>query len=148
MTSSDTASPNSFNDAIVAEFRGNGGRVGGRFEGASLLLLHTTGARSGRARLSPLAHLTIDGRMLIIGSYAGAPKDPAWVHNLRADPRAHVEVATPAGIAVYDVTARELPAAERDALYPRITEVAPAFAEYRSKTTRVIPLFELTRCSS
>lgn len=132
---------NEFNAAIVDEFRTNGGVVGGPFEGGTLLLLHTTGAKSGQPRLSPLAYLTIDGKMLIIGSYAGAPKDPAWVHNLRALPKARIEVGTD----TYDVNVRELPAEERDALYAKVVAVAPGFGEYQAKTTRVIPLFELTR---
>jgi deazaflavin-dependent oxidoreductase (nitroreductase family) len=138
---SDTAALDDFNRGVVAEFRANGGKVGGPFEGGNLLLLHTTGAKSGQPRLSPLAYLTVDGRMLIVGSYAGAPKDPAWVHNLRAHPRADVEVGTEA----YDVDVRELPADERDEVYPKITAVAPVFAEYQANTTRAIPLFELTR---
>ena len=141
MTTPDGSALADFNQAIIDEFRANGGVVGGPFEGATLLLLHTTGAKSGQPRVSPLAYLTIDGRMIIIGSYAGAPKDPAWVHNLRAHPRARIEVGTDA----YDVAVRELPAGERDATYPKVTEMAPAFAEYQAKTTRVIPLFELTR---
>ena len=137
----DTAALDDFNRNIVDEFRANGGVVGGPFEGGTLLLLHTTGAKSGKARLSPLAYLTVDDRMLIVGSYAGAPRDPAWVHNLRAKPQAHVEVGTES----YDVDVRELPDDERDAAYPKIVEVAPVFAEYQAKTTRSIPLFELTR---
>ena len=138
---SDTAALDDFNRGVVEEFRANGGKVGGPFEGGNLLLLHTTGAKSGQPRLSPLAYLTVDGRMLIVGSYAGAQKDPAWVHNLRAHPRARVEVGTEA----YDVDVRELPADERDATYPKVTEIAPVFAEYQAKTPRAIPLFELTR---
>ncbi|MDT5336478.1 MAG: hypothetical protein QOD90_1983 [Mycobacterium sp.] len=130
-----------FNRGIVEEFRANGGKVGGPFEGGTLLLLHTTGAKSGKRRLSPLAYLTVDGKMLIVGSYAGAPKDPAWVHNLRANPQARIEVGTES----YDVSVRELPDDERDATYPKITEVAPVFAEYQANTTRSIPLFELIR---
>ena len=141
MTTPDGSALADFNQAIIDEFRANGGVVGGPFEGATLLLLHTTGAKSGQPRVSPLAYLTVDGKMIIIGSNAGAPKDPAWVHNLRAHPRAHIEVGTDA----YDVAVRELPAGERDATYPKVTEMAPAFAEYQAKTTRVIPLFELTR---
>ncbi|TQR84691.1 nitroreductase family deazaflavin-dependent oxidoreductase [Mycobacterium hodleri] len=137
----DTAALDDFNRGVVEEFRANGGKVGGPFEGGDLLLLHTTGAKSGQPRLSPLAFLTVDGKMLIVGSYAGAPKDPAWVHNLRANPRAHIEVGTEA----YDVAVRELPDDERDATYPKISAVAPVFAEYQSKTTRAIPLFELSR---
>ncbi|MCK5757405.1 MAG: nitroreductase family deazaflavin-dependent oxidoreductase [Mycobacterium sp.] len=141
MTTPDGSALADFNQAIIDEFRANGGVVGGPFEGATLLLLHTTGAKSGQPRVSPLAYLTVDSKMIIIGSYAGAPKDPAWVHNLRAHPRARIEVGTDA----YDVAVRELPAGERDATYPKVTEMAPAFAEYQAKTTRVIPLFELTR---
>ncbi|MEU0496496.1 nitroreductase family deazaflavin-dependent oxidoreductase [Mycobacterium sp. NPDC006124] len=138
---SDTAALDDFNKGVVEEFRANAGKVGGPFEGGNLLLLHTTGAKSGQPRLSPLAYLEVDGRMLIVGSYAGAPKHPAWVHNLRANPRARIEVGTDA----YDVEVRELPDDERDATYPKITEVAPVFAEYQTKTARAIPLFELTR---
>ena len=138
---SDTAALDDFNRAIVDEFRANGGVVGGPFAGATLLLLHTVGAKSGQPRLSPLAYLTIDDKMLIVGSYAGAPKHPAWVHNLRADSRARIEVGTEA----YEVVARELPEDERDATYPKIVELAPVFAEYQANTTRAIPLFELVR---
>lgn len=130
-----------FNKGIVDEFRANDGKVGGQFEGADLLLLTTTGAKSGQQRVSPLAYFTIDGKLIIIGSFAGAPKDPAWVHNLRANPRAHIEVGTDG----YDVTAHELPSAERDQLFDKVTAAAPGFAEYQSKTSRVIPLFELER---
>ena len=77
-----------FNKNIVDEFRANGGKVGGPFEGADLLLLTTIGAKSGEPRLAPLAYLTVDGKTNIIGSYAGADIHPAWVHNLRANPRA------------------------------------------------------------
>lgn len=137
----DTAALDDFNRNIVEEFRANAGIVGGPFEGGTLLLLHTTGAKSGQLRLSPLAYLTVDDKMLIVGSYAGAPKDPAWVHNLRANPRARIEVGTDE----YDVNVRELSAAERDAAYPKVVEVAPVFADYQANTTRAIPLFELTR---
>lgn len=129
------------NQGIVAEFRANNGKVGGQFEGRTLLLLHTTGAKSGEPRVSPLAYFVIDAKMLVIGSYAGAPTNPAWVHNLRADHKARIEVGTE----TYDVEVRELPGDERDALYAKVTEIAPVFAEYQAKTTRAIPLFELTR---
>lgn len=138
---SDSEALGDFNRGVVEEFRANAGKVGGPFEGGTLLILHTTGAKSGAKRLSPLAYLDVDGRLLIVGSYAGAPKDPAWVHNLRANPQAHIEIGTDA----YDVTARELPRDERDEVFGRVTAVAPFFAEYQSKTTRVIPLFELSR---
>jgi deazaflavin-dependent oxidoreductase (nitroreductase family) len=128
-----------FNANIVDEFRANGGKVGGPFEGADLLLLTTTGAKSGQPRLSPLAYFTVDHRLIVVGSYAGADVDPAWVHNLRKNTRAHIEVGTKD----YDVIARELPSAERDALYPKLVEQSPVFGEYQQKTSRVIPLFEL-----
>jgi len=137
----DTAALDDFNRGIVEEFRANGGKVGGPFEGGTLLLLHTTGAKSGKERLSPLAYLTVDDKMLIFGSYAGAPKDPAWVHNLRANPSARIEVRTDA----YDVTVRELPDEERDATFAKLTEIAPVLADYQANTTRIIPLFELVR---
>jgi len=138
---SDTEALGDFNRGVVEEFRANAGKVGGPFQGGTLLILHTTGAKSGAQRLSPLAYLDVDGKLLIVGSYAGAPKDPAWVHNLRANPRAHIEIGTDA----YDVTARELPRDERDEVFREVTAVAPFFGEYQSKTSRVIPLFELTR---
>ncbi|MDA2891077.1 nitroreductase family deazaflavin-dependent oxidoreductase [Mycolicibacterium sp. BiH015] len=138
---SDTAALDEFNRKIVEEFRSNGGKVGGPFEGGTLLLLHTTGAKSGKSRLSPLAYLMIDGKMIIVGSYAGAPKHPAWVHNLRANPKAYIEIGTDA----YDVDVRELPEDERNATYPKLIELAPVFAEYQANTARAIPLFELTR---
>jgi deazaflavin-dependent oxidoreductase (nitroreductase family) len=135
----DNESIKSFNQSIADEFRANDGKVGGQFEGANLLLLTTTGAKSGQPRLSPLAYFRIDGKLIIIGSFAGADVNPAWVHNLRANPSAHIEVANEAS----DVTARELPLAERDELFAKITAVAPGFAEYQAKTSRVIPVFEL-----
>jgi deazaflavin-dependent oxidoreductase (nitroreductase family) len=130
---------NAFNKNIVDEFRANDGKVSGQFAHADLLLLTTTGAKSGQTRVSPLAYFRIDGKLIIIGSFAGAPVNPAWVHNLRANPQAHVEVGSEA----FDVTARELPPAEREELFPKVTAAAPGFAEYQSKTSRVIPLFEL-----
>ncbi|WP_019969431.1 nitroreductase family deazaflavin-dependent oxidoreductase [Mycobacterium sp. 141] len=137
----DTAAVDEFNRKVVEEFRANGGKVGGPFKGGNLLILHTTGAKSGKARLSPLAYLNVDGKMLIVGSFAGAPKHPAWVHNLRANPKVRIEVGTDS----YDVTARELPDDERDDAYSKVTALAPVFAEYQANTTRAIPLFELVR---
>ena len=118
-----------FNKNIVDEFRANGGKVGGPFEGADLLLLTTIGAKSGEPRLAPLAYLSVDGKTIIIGSYAGADIHPAWVHNLRAKPWAPVQ----AGTTGYDV------------LFPNIVTAAPGVADYQAKTSRVIPLFELQR---
>ncbi len=130
-----------FNTNIAEEFRANGGKVGGQFAGADLLLLTTTGAKSGQARLAPLAYFLVEGKLIIVGSKAGADTNPDWVHNLRANPRAHVEVGSDA----YDVVASELSADERDELYPKVVAVAPGFGEYQANTTRTIPLFELAR---
>ena len=137
----DAEAMKAFNANIVDEFRTNGGKVGGPFEGATLLLLTTTGAKSGQPRLAPLAYLTVDDKMIIIGSKAGADTNPDWVHNLRADPRAHVEV----GSTDYDVIARELPSDERDDVYSKIVEQSPVFGDYQANTSRVIPLFELQK---
>jgi deazaflavin-dependent oxidoreductase (nitroreductase family) len=128
-----------FNAGIVDQFRANGGKTGGQHQGADLLLLTTTGAKSGQPRLVPLAYLRIANKMLIVGAYAGADADPAWVHNLRANPRAHIEVGTES----FDVIARELPLAERDEMFPKITAAAPGVADYQARTSRAIPLFEL-----
>ncbi len=137
----DAETMKAFNASVVDEFRANGGKVGGPFEGATLLVLTSTGAKSGQPRLAPLAYLTIDGKTIIIGSKAGADTNPDWVHNLRANPQAHIEVGTDS----YDVTARELPPEERDEMFPKVVAAAPGFGEYQAKTSRVIPLFELQR---
>jgi deazaflavin-dependent oxidoreductase (nitroreductase family) len=131
------------NGNITDEFRANAGKVGGRFEGNELLLLTTTGAKSGEPRVAPLVAFRIDGKLLIVAGYGGADVNPAWVHNLRANPRAHVEVATGS----FDVVARELDPSEREAVIPRINANKPAFAyaNYQAKTTRNIPIFELEK---
>jgi deazaflavin-dependent oxidoreductase (nitroreductase family) len=129
------------NRNITDEFRANAGKVGGRFEGNELLLLTTTGSKSGKPRVTPLVVFRIDGMLLIVAGYGGADVNPAWVHNLRANPRAHIEV--PSGS--FDVVARELDLSEREAVIPKINAIMPAFAyaSYQSKTTRTIPIFEL-----
>ncbi|CAM4100867.1 Putative nitroreductase/MT1609 [Mycobacterium basiliense] len=127
------------NDQVIAEFRANGGKVGGPFEGAPLILLHTTGAKSGKERINPLMTFKFDGTLLIVGSYAGADVDPAWLHNLRAHPTARIEIGTD----TYAVRARELPPDERNAAFARIVEQQPGFGAYQSKTNRVIPVIEL-----
>ncbi|MDT5186958.1 MAG: hypothetical protein QOJ20_3812 [Mycobacterium sp.] len=133
----DTEAVKAFNAKITEEFRANNGKVGA-FEGTELLLLTTTGAKSGRPRLSPLSCRRVDGKLLIIAGYGGADVNPAWVHNLRAEPRAHVELADES----FDVTARELPPDERADIIPKVTGIS-AFAEFQAKTSRVIPIFEL-----
>ena len=137
----DAAAQRAFNQRVIDEFRSNHGKVGGPFAGHDLLLLTTRGAKSGLSRLVPLSYLAIDGSMILVGSLAGAEVDPAWAHNLRANPRAHIDLGTQS----YDVLARELPRPERDATFPTVTAMEPIYAEYQAKTDRAIPLFEVRR---
>ena len=132
-----------FNDQIIAEFRANHGRVGGNFEGAPLLLLHSTGARSGKERVSPMMYRADGDRFLVFASKAGAPDNPDWYHNLVAHPEASVEV----GDETFAVLASELTGAERDAAYAEQAAEFPGFADYQEKTSRVIPVLALTRTS-
>lgn len=130
-----------FNKSIIDEFRANDGVVGGQFAGASLLLLSTTGAKSGVTRLNPLAYLAEGDRYIIIASFAGAPTNPPWYHNLLANPAVGVEV----GSDRFDATAEVLAEPERTQLYAKMAQMMPAFAEYQSKTTRTIPVIALSR---
>ena len=135
------ADVNDWNAKIIAEFRANGGKVGGQFEGAPLLLLTTTGAKSGLARTSPMMYLPDGDRLVVFASKAGAPTNPDWYHNLVANPSATVEV----GSETFEVEAQVTTGAERDALYARQADLYPGFAEYEAKTDRVIPVVALTR---
>jgi deazaflavin-dependent oxidoreductase (nitroreductase family) len=137
----DAAAFRVLNKRVVEEIRAHAGRVGSALSGRDMLLLTTVGAKTGLPRLSPLVYFTIDDKMLIVGSFAGNDVAPGWVHNLRANPFAHVEV----GIESYDVTGRELPGPERDAAYPKIVDIEPGFGVYEARTKRIIPLFELKR---
>ena len=130
-----------FNRGLVEDFRANGGKVGGKYKGANLLLLTTTGAKTGQPRITPLAYFRFAGKLIIIGSSWGAQSHPAWVRNLSANPSVHVEVGTES----FDATARELPDAERDPVWVQVVATEPVFDEYQSRTDRVIPLFELQR---
>ncbi|TMS52424.1 nitroreductase family deazaflavin-dependent oxidoreductase [Mycobacterium sp. DBP42] len=131
----------SFNPEVIAEFRANGGKVGGPWHGANLVLLHTTGAKTGKDRVTPLGRFDIVGKIVVVGSYAGADINPAWVHNLRAHPRARVEI----GDQAFAVEARELAGPEREAAWRHITTVMPPFAQYQEHTSRILPLFELRK---
>ena len=128
-----------FNDQVIAEFRAHHGRVGGAFEGAPLLLLHSTGARSGEERVSPMMYLPDGERYLVFASKAGAPTNPDWYHNLLAHPEATIEV----GDDTVAVRAEELPRAERDLRYAEQAALYPGFADYERKTDRVIPVLAL-----
>ncbi|MFC9969873.1 nitroreductase/quinone reductase family protein [Spirillospora sp. NPDC127200] len=131
---------NPFNEKVIAEFRAGGGRVGGQFEGSTLLLLTTEGARSGLERTTPLVYLPDGDRLVVFASNGGAPTSPAWYHNLVKTPQAIVEV----GPDKYDVRAEPLDEAEHDALWARQIEREPAFAGFRS-SERVVPVVALIR---
>ncbi len=132
---------NDFNQRIIEEFRANGGRVGGPFEGAPMLLLHTTGARSGAERVSPVVYQPDDGGWVVFASKGGAPTNPDWFHNLRAHPDATIEVGTD----TVPVVARVAEGDERERLWSRQKERMPGFADYEQKTTREIPVVVLER---
>ncbi|MDA8273795.1 MAG: nitroreductase/quinone reductase family protein [Actinomycetota bacterium] len=130
-----------WNARIIDEFRTNEGRVGGQFEGAPLLLLHTTGARSGAERTNPMLYLDLDGHRYVFASKAGADTDPDWYRNLVAHPDVTVEVGTES----YAARAVEVVGAERDRIYAEQARRFPGFAEYAAKTSRVIPVVDLQR---
>jgi deazaflavin-dependent oxidoreductase (nitroreductase family) len=132
---------NDFNASVIAEFRAHGGRVSGPFEGAPLLLLTSTGAKSGEERTTPVMYLPDGERIVIFASKAGAPTNPAWYHNLVANPSATVEVGTES----FQARARVASGEERAELYNRQAELRPQFADYAEKTTREIPVVVLER---
>lgn len=129
-----------FNSQTIAEFRANGGKVEGPFSGAPLLLLHSVGARTGEEHITPVMYLPDNDRYIVFATKGGAPTNPAWYHNLKANPDLAIEV----GSDTVEVTATEVDGAEHDELYSRQATVYPQFAEYQSKTTRVIPVIVLT----
>ncbi|MPY60105.1 nitroreductase/quinone reductase family protein [Streptomyces spongiae] len=133
--------PNHFNQQVIDEFRANGGRVGGPFEGARLVLLTTTGARTGAPHTAPVGFLHDgDGRILVIASAGGSPKHPDWFRNLVAHPRVTVE----SGAFTYEAEAVVLTGEERDRAFARAVEGDPGWAEYQARTDRVIPVVRLT----
>jgi deazaflavin-dependent oxidoreductase (nitroreductase family) len=129
-----------WNNQTIEEFRANEGKVGGAFDGAQLLLLHTTGARTGHERVNPLMYLDLDGHRYVFASKGGADTAPDWYHNLVANPAATVEVGTEK----YEATAKPLAGPERDRIYAEQARRTPQFGEYQEKTKRVIPVVELT----
>src|SRR5688572_28772436 len=134
-----------WNANIIEEFRTNQGRVGGYFEGASMLLLHTAGRRSGKEHVTPLVALPDDGRWAVIGSKGGAPADPDWVRNLEANPDATIEVGTETIPVRATRILRGGP--DWDDLYAKQVARRPGFAEYLEKTEgiRTIPVIVLER---
>jgi deazaflavin-dependent oxidoreductase (nitroreductase family) len=133
---------NAFNNQVVEEFRANEGVVTGMFEGKNVLLLTTIGAKSGAERLSPLVYTRDGERLVIAASMGGAPKNPAWFHNLVANPKVTVEVGTEKFEAKAVVIEDR---AERDRLYAGMVAHAEGFADYETKTTRLIPIVVLER---
>lgn len=134
-----STTPNDFNAGVIEEFRANGGKAGGIFEGMPLLLLHNVGAKSGTKHVTPLVYLDDDGRHVIFASKGGAPNNPGWFHNLKAEPNVSIEVGSDS----LDVRAEEATGAERDRLYSIQAERQPQFADYAQKTDRQIPVIVL-----
>ncbi len=132
--------PTDFNGKIIAEFRANGGKVGGPFEGAPMILVHHAGARTGTERVTPLVYQQVGESFAIFASKAGAPDTPAWYHNLLAPPTTTVEV----GSETISVTARVAEPSEREVIWERQKERSPGFAEYEVKAApRTIPVVVL-----
>lgn len=129
------------NKAIMDEFRANAGKVGGPFAGKTLLLLHTIGAKSGQEHVNPTAYVQDADRFVIIASKGGAPTNPSWYYNILAHPLVTVEVGTE----TFQAQAAVATEPERTRLYNKMVDMMPGFAEYRQKTSRVIPVITLTR---
>jgi deazaflavin-dependent oxidoreductase (nitroreductase family) len=128
-----------WNSGIIDEFRANGGKVGGPFEGSPLLLLHTKGAKTGAERVNPVMYRPEGGALAIFASKAGAPENPDWYYNLLANPVVTVEVGTQ----TRDMVARVAKGEERERIWTAHKKAAPGFAEYEAKTTRQIPVIIL-----
>ncbi len=135
-----STSPADFNAQVIDEFHANEGRVGGMFDGMPLLLLHHTGAKSGTHRINPLAYQADNGRYVVFASKGGAPTNPDWYHNLKANPQTTIEVGTD----TLDVMASESTGEERDRLYRTQVERTPQFGEYQQQAGRIIPVIVLT----
>lgn len=137
----DTQRTLEFNARNIAEFRSSGGKLGGPFDQAPVLLLTTIGAKTGQPRTSPMMYLPEGDRIIVFASNEGKDTNPNWYHNLQSNPSAMVELGTDR----FDVTATEITGAEHDRLYGIQAERYPGFATYRERTQRVIPVIELTR---
>ncbi len=129
----------SFNEKIIEEFRANDGKVGEPFEGAPLLILHATGAKSGQERVCPIVYQAVGDGYAVFASKAGAPDNPDWYHNLKANPDASIEVGTE----TVAVTARELEGDDRTPIWEAQKAAMPGFAEYEASTDRTIPVLVL-----
>ena len=125
-----------WNSKIIEEFRTSGGKVGGQFAGAPLLLLHTVGARSGEPRVHPVVYQRVGDGYAVFASKGGAPENPAWYHNLRAHPRVRAEI----GDETVELVARVAGGDERERIWATQKEVMPGFAGYERSTSRQIPV--------
>lgn len=135
---------NAINTDVIAQFRNNDGKIeSGMFKGARLLLLTTTGAKSGQIRVNPLAFTRDGDNYVIIASKGGAPSNPDWYHNVVAHPDVKVEVSTRDGTRTFAAHARVAEGAERERLFAAQAAVMPGFAEYQRKTSRQIPVIVL-----
>jgi deazaflavin-dependent oxidoreductase (nitroreductase family) len=134
---------NDWNQAVIDEFRASGGKLSGDFEGVPMLILHTTGAKSGEPRVIPVMYRQEGDDLVIFASKAGAPTNPDWLHNLRAHPEVSVEVGTE----TRPVVAREAQGEERERIWGSQKEQFPGFADYEAKTERVIPVVVLEPAS-
>ena len=132
---------NEFNRNLIGEFRANHGKVTGVFAGAPVLLLTTTGARSGRTHTTPLVYQNDGDRIVVFGSKGGAPTHPAWYHNLVANPIVTVELPGE----TFEAKAATVEDPERERIWSAQKEIMPGFAEYQRKTTRTIPVIVLSR---
>jgi deazaflavin-dependent oxidoreductase (nitroreductase family) len=130
-----------YNAHTIAEFRKNHGKVGGNFEGAPLLLLHSIGKRSRKHRVNPVMYLKDGERYLVFASKGGADTHPDWYINLKAHPDVQIEV----GDETIDVHAEEIKGGEHDTLYARQVKLYPGFGDYQRKTKRIIPVVALTK---
>jgi deazaflavin-dependent oxidoreductase (nitroreductase family) len=130
-----------WNTRVIEEFRANAGKVGGNFAGAPLLILHTTGAKTGRERVNPLVYQAVGDDVAIFASKGGAPDNPDWFHNIVANPEVTVEIGTD----TVPMRARVAGSDEREPIWSRQKEVMPGFAEYEAKTDRQIPVVVLER---
>ena len=128
-----------WNASIIEEFRANEGKVGGPFQGATLLLLHTKGAKTGEDRINPLVFQARDDDVVVFASYGGAPLNPAWFHNVVANPEVTVEIGTE----TVPKRARVAEGEEREDLWERQKQQMPGFADYEKKTSRQIPVVVL-----
>ena len=128
-----------WNTKIIEEFRANGGKVGGQFEGAPLLLLHTVGARTGQQRVNPMMYRPVAGGYAVFASKGGAPTNPDWYYNLLAHPRVTAEIGT----GTVDLSARVATGQEREEIWAAHKAAYPGFADYERKTTRQIPVIIL-----